>query len=371
MALEREEENTLDYHLALAKEIIAYTQHVIKMGTTELSFNDVTDKSTRKELKQKIRRLRALYHADDPFSLEIDMALRLFERKVGMILSWQFGNCMEHVYLALDFLINETKKTSGEIFRIEGGDHVFLVIGRKLRSRIDDPMTWGKTAVICDPWAKKAYPAHEYLEKLRTYRWADGVNHTEPFDPTVHKIGMRSILDTSDFIRKQQDLKSRTRYSHGGKQLYYMDMLLDFFQEKMTFFEKACEELCDDLSKIRDEIESEQGQSNPKYRALAICIEDLNHCSTQVGDQLTHIDKFKTISPEDAAKELSRQLRSNYQLFKEARDTLGEKKSVLNEGRRFSLFNTDSYRKTVNALDKSQDKTKRYDNYIHNKKSPR
>ncbi|HGK6652029.1 TPA: hypothetical protein ACJ5DZ_003124, partial [Legionella pneumophila] len=42
------------------------------------------------------------------------------------------------------------------------GEHCLIVIGRVSGSDPNDISTWGEEAVICDPWAEKAYPLSEF-----------------------------------------------------------------------------------------------------------------------------------------------------------------------------------------------------------------
>ena len=43
-------------------------------------------------------------------------------------------------------------------------DHAFVVIGRE--GTAHQPSTWGDVAVVCDPWARKAYPAKEIVSEM-------------------------------------------------------------------------------------------------------------------------------------------------------------------------------------------------------------
>ena len=45
-------------------------------------------------------------------------------------------------------------------------DHAFVVIGRTKGSRIDGYKTWGKEAVVCDPWDNKAFASKEIPNKM-------------------------------------------------------------------------------------------------------------------------------------------------------------------------------------------------------------
>lgn len=75
------------------------------------------------------------------------------------------GNCQEQATVAYKFLSNKGIYPL-EICRIEGGNHVFVIIGRNQNSNIKDPSTWGKNTVICDPWSKN-YHATDYKQWLK------------------------------------------------------------------------------------------------------------------------------------------------------------------------------------------------------------
>jgi hypothetical protein len=53
---------------------------------------------------------------------------------------------------------------------MEGGpvDHAFVVVGRVQGSSAADPKTWGKEAVVCDPWHAEggAYLASDFLTRM-------------------------------------------------------------------------------------------------------------------------------------------------------------------------------------------------------------
>src|SRR5690606_37718964 len=42
-----------------------------------------------------------------------------------------------------------------EFFALQKADHAFCVVGRDPESKLDDPRTWGRDAVIIDPWLEE------------------------------------------------------------------------------------------------------------------------------------------------------------------------------------------------------------------------
>jgi len=78
---------------------------------------------------------------------------------------FKVGNCQAQASHALGYLITSLKITHAEIFRLQQ-DHAFLVIGREPNSDPSDYMTWGKNAVICDPWSNRYFPASDLRNQL-------------------------------------------------------------------------------------------------------------------------------------------------------------------------------------------------------------
>lgn len=78
------------------------------------------------------------------------------------------GNCDELSSLAKRYLSTEHHKNiSAERFWLQGGDHAYLVINRGSSS--NQFKDWHESAVVCDPWAGKVYPASLIASKLGNY----------------------------------------------------------------------------------------------------------------------------------------------------------------------------------------------------------
>jgi hypothetical protein len=79
---------------------------------------------------------------------------------------------------------------------IENGDHAFLVVNRAWNSDINDPNTWGKGAMIFDPWTYRFFPASEYLNKLKDYKGTtEGAPKLKKFNPKTQKL----VIQASNF----------------------------------------------------------------------------------------------------------------------------------------------------------------------------
>jgi hypothetical protein len=101
-----------------------------------------------------------------------------------------------------------------DIYRILGGDHCFLVIGRDLNSDPSDPETWGPHTMICDPWSKKSFPVSE-LYKLQNYGgrvWSNGEPVLRELDFNTQTLGIwtSNHLTEKDlkFLAMQAQLKT-------------------------------------------------------------------------------------------------------------------------------------------------------------------
>lgn len=68
--------------------------------------------------------------------------------------------CDQFVKVALSELSISAGDTPVEIVKLD--HHVMLVIGRNPCSKPDDIDTWGKNAVIYDPWANRFYEANQF-----------------------------------------------------------------------------------------------------------------------------------------------------------------------------------------------------------------
>lgn len=68
-------------------------------------------------------------------------------------------------------------ETNVEMYRIEEGNHVFLVFGRDPKTNPENPDEWNSEAVICDSWSGSFFPASLHnrfllrcaLKKTETY----------------------------------------------------------------------------------------------------------------------------------------------------------------------------------------------------------
>lgn len=87
--------------------------------------------------------------------------------------------------------------------------HAFVVIGRDLKSDPSQPHTWGKSAVICDAWSKKAYPADQYLYFLPVWSSDNNFNTSSSVDLSKHKISSVFNTNIKGYYERIQHLQNK------------------------------------------------------------------------------------------------------------------------------------------------------------------
>jgi len=120
------------------------------------------DFCTYDEVRPKVNEI---FSSRRPMSRNIRQVAKLVEVK-------RCGNCTELSSVAFAFLEKKTKKL--DLVGLFRNDHAFVIVGRPSKSRISDPGTWGRDAVICDPWGQGfkqnpgygVYPASEFQHKM-------------------------------------------------------------------------------------------------------------------------------------------------------------------------------------------------------------
>lgn len=264
----------------IAKKACRYSRMFILAGSTQL-INNTFDEHKKDALLSGIRDLRSAAKIVDPISVdEIDDAVNAFKSKVSASKKYSLGNCDELAHMALDYVVNHAPDVNAEIYHIEGGDHVFLVLGRKPSSDPHQPETWGRNAYICDPWSNIVYPAAEYLTKTKNYyrsiyRTASGkttyTNHTEDFDSTRHKLSPYGQMNTS-YIRDEPMAAAKK-----------VERIYQVIKPKMEF---ALEELVLRLNKILTRLEKLYGKEDSKYKIISEKIIKITHVANEIKAEL-------------------------------------------------------------------------------------
>ncbi|MBV9575943.1 MAG: hypothetical protein JO149_04915 [Gammaproteobacteria bacterium] len=176
-------EETLEY----AIKAMEYAQLQIKKGATQVSNNELAPDYFSALNKGVTQGTRILIKKDYKAKIKNDVfnkqkALAYFESVIKFSSKYSLGNCNELALHALNYVLNDKTTTmQAEVYIIQDGDHVFLVLNRDADSKEDNPMTWGN-AVICDPWSNKIYPAKDYLTELADFKRINGKNTALPIN---------------------------------------------------------------------------------------------------------------------------------------------------------------------------------------------
>ncbi|WP_419421537.1 hypothetical protein ACNVED_16655 (plasmid) [Legionella sp. D16C41] len=242
----------------IAHAACSYSRNFILKGVTQL-VNNTYDKSQRFSLARAIIDLRKLSNEYPESSLEINAEYHKFHRTVELCKKFSLGSCYELALMALDYVLRYAPPSvNAEVYYIKGGDHAFLVVGRKMNSNPNKPETWGKEAYICDPWSNKVYPASEYLSQTKNYfisRKEDGdySNHIEDFDKHRHKLSPIS-LQNAEYLRKTQ-LQP------------HLNKIVQLFQKRMKAILKALEKLETNLKAIMQRLD-EKYPNDPQKKEI-------------------------------------------------------------------------------------------------------
>ncbi len=165
-------------NMRYAEEAMNYTVKALPRGASNWPNSSVSSGEIRamRVVTDVVATMRVIFRALNFFKprLEckgaIDISLTTESecaRKYGI------GNCGEHAIVSFLYLQKDKKNPTCDLVSLTNADHAFTIVGRDSSSSLKDPATWGKSAVICDPWARLIYPASEFTynmkETLRNY----------------------------------------------------------------------------------------------------------------------------------------------------------------------------------------------------------
>lgn len=147
----------LNRNLGNAKKAVAYARSVLPNGAAN-NWDDVK-RSRGLALSSTLCARVAMLGVNPGVSWDVN-ELRLLS---SVAKSCGGGNCGEHAAVAFIYLVDRYVSPV-DIMERANADHNFVVIGRY--GRAHEPGTWGETAVVCDPWMNKAYPATEINKQM-------------------------------------------------------------------------------------------------------------------------------------------------------------------------------------------------------------
>ncbi|WP_419418573.1 hypothetical protein ACNVED_08380 [Legionella sp. D16C41] len=262
---------------AIAKNACNYARTYIIKGNTHL-INNTYDALRRNHIGKGIGAIRALFNENSKYSIEVNYVIAKFYNVIKVCKKFSLGNCTELSFMALDYVIKYTPAhISAEIFKLEGGDHAFLVIGRQEGSAPNLPQTWGEQAYICDPLLNQVYPASQYLTKLKgffslieigknpvTFR-----NFLEDFDPHTHTLVPYKYFN-AHYIRTAQSNE-------------HVQKITNFFKTKAQLMLKAISTLQRELTQLADELKK-YNECGAKRRVILNLIVNIQTAKKEIKD---------------------------------------------------------------------------------------
>ena len=160
-------------NMAIAREIIDYVKTALPHGACNILNAKVTYDEICELRAVEIKRFRVFEEARTKINTLIEgqgipetiwnvlyVFLRILnETELGIrsnvAKSYKMGNCSEYVNVALDYLKEKGAPRRAEAIADRLNDHIFIVIDRDPNGILNDVTTWGSSALICDPWAKR------------------------------------------------------------------------------------------------------------------------------------------------------------------------------------------------------------------------
>jgi hypothetical protein len=145
--------------VALGCEAVNQCRKEINTSATHPEANAYTEEEYQKT-RERMHDLRKTLHAEPSTIQEI----------AEKVVETHTGNCGELSFVTTSNFIKLAKEKAHriEIMNIVGGDHVFVVIDRALRSDANKPDTWGSKAIVLDAWSGEVKPASD-MKNLMNY----------------------------------------------------------------------------------------------------------------------------------------------------------------------------------------------------------
>jgi hypothetical protein len=140
----------------IAHLAIKYVRPLVRGGSTQVETNALPE-IYQLALRSSIHDLRdEVNHVINSSADE-----NKYEAKIETIKKYSLGNCGEMADLALYYVLTHHPSIYAQVYQLNRGDHVFLVIEKDAES------------FICDPWSNKVYPFSEWQDKLKAYKYTE------------------------------------------------------------------------------------------------------------------------------------------------------------------------------------------------------
>lgn len=287
---------------AIAKKANAYARKHIVSGATQLETNKLPVHQ-RVEIYSKVKELRRQVSDESSYSiLALEEELIEFFAYIELCKKYALGNCQEMTYMALDYIVKNEPDVEAEAFYIDGGDHVFLVIGRNPDSDANDPLTWGDDAYICDPWANRVYRASDYQTELHDYR---GLTEKTVFGNYL--LNCPVPLD-SDRTELKPIFRANTRYIRLYGEPNIIKSAISLYQLKLNFLKTSINEVLESLLSINKRLLKRYGEEDSKYKVVKGLIETCQQLQAELSHQTEEAEAHKT-KPIELEKLIRQQLK--------------------------------------------------------------
>ena len=194
----------LKMNLMYAKEALVFTAKVFPNGAlNRTDFKGDREKAQYLFLQQR----NEMEQIAQKELLPQDPYEKIHEIIARVATKYQMGTCVEHAAVAYTYLKKKKNLRKVDLLTVVNGDHAFVIIGMKPTANITDSSDFGPSAVACDPWGKKYFPAEQLFDQLNK------VCEEPLYDPKIHSIGWISngavpvevSIRKSIYVRQKQD----------------------------------------------------------------------------------------------------------------------------------------------------------------------
>ena len=143
-------------------------------SAVDTAFLEAQDKTPVKKVRGMMGGVDEVTDPKDVVKAQADAAIKHkvgnceMQSAVAFEFLKQFKVPLDIVFLQMYSLnaTKSTKKLASKELEDARPDHVFVVIGRPKQTDATNYETWGRDAVVCDAWARRAYPAHRLGNEL-------------------------------------------------------------------------------------------------------------------------------------------------------------------------------------------------------------